>query len=398
MKKIFTLAIAAASIVFGFASCNCDDIGWKPQEPCSQIQGKVVVNKPGGQPAPMANADITVEVNGKTYMAKTDANGHYLIEEIEPGDAVAAVTIAEEGLHGYSKHVKIEKGAIASCNFILTRAVSEVTHTKIGHDDVYQISLPDVIQENKEVVQIATYYIPEGTLRNNEVLELEAWYELRPNVYKTKARTQDEIVIPLIDDEGFHYTGDNIDITVFAKTNFESAEALQLFKIDVKDLMTPICVVHQGVEVDVVHDDAKQVSSFNTKIIGKTVLTYPIYVKEMGDGTEPLTFDPAEYYSKGGWTRIYSKYFMKYVEYDWAVQTPSILWQYAVLVTGWFEAGEYQYYSTMVNVPKGETIVLSGWQHYQLTRFKCGWAKVDVKIYDQIYMQYKDRKHTGGSN
>jgi len=393
MKKALSI-ISAVICAFGLTSCVCEDIGWTPPKPVSQLQGLVLVSdKIGVEPSPKPNAFIEVEINGNNYTATTDANGHYLIEEIEAGDAVAGVTVEDADLHGYSRHVTIEEGAIATCNFILAKVSTNVTHEKKGHDDVYTITLPDIIQEDKEAIQIATYYIPEGTLRDGEELDLQAWYELRPNIYGTRATD-----IPLIDDEGFHYTGDNVDITVLAKSTYNNEEALQLFNIDVKDLMDPICVVHKGVEVTTVRDPAKNISSFKTKQIGKTVLTYPIYKKEIGEGYEDLEFDPAEYTSTGGWTKIYSKYFMKYAEYNWAIQVPSIIWQYAVLMTGYFSAGEYQYYSTRVNLPKGETIILDGWQHYALTRYKCGWAYVDCKLYDQIFIEYKDRKHTGGSN
>lgn len=395
MKRILSL-IAAAVCALGLVSCECEDVGWTPVKPVSQLQGYVHVSEAYGvDPSPVPNALIEVEVNGNQYSAKTDSKGYYLIEEIDPGTAVAGVTVEVADLHGYSKHVTIAESAIATCNFILTKVSTNVTHEKIGHDDVYTITLPDIIQEDKEAIQIATYYIPEGTLREGEELELQAWYELRPNIYGTKSTD-----IPLIDEEGFEYTGDNVDITVLAKSTFSEETALKAFRIDVKDLMTPICIVHAGVEVtELERDPVKNISTFFTKIINKTVLTYPIYKKEIGEGRENLEFDPAEYTSsKGGWTEINSQYFMKFAEYNWRLEVPSIIWQYAVLITGYLTGGAYEYYHTWANIPKGETIIVQGWQHYWLTRYKCGWAYVDCKRYDQVFIEYKDRQHTGGSN
>lgn len=394
MKKVFSLILFASLLTFGLASCNCEDIGWKPVKPGSQIQGSVLVSeKAGVEPSPVINAAIEVTVNGKSYTTKTDNNGYYCIKAVEAGNAVVEVTVTEVGIHGYAKHATIEESAVAACNFILTKAVTETVHEKIGDDDVYSINLPDVIQENKDVVQIATYYCPEGTLEENEDLKLEAWYELHPNIYQTKA-----VVIPQKDEENFNYTGDNIDITVFAKSSIGEKESLKPFKVEVKDLMDPICVVHNGKEVEATRDAERNVSIFQTKEYGETVLTYPIYVKKLNEGSESITFEPTEYMSDGKDLPVHSRYILKSVEYDWEELTPSILWQYAVLMTGYYDKGIEQFYNDAVSVPKGETIVLDGKQHYQVTRFKCGWAYVDAKIYDQVYIQYKDRKHTGGSN
>lgn len=394
MKKVFSLISFASLLTFGLASCNCEDVGWKPVEPVSQIQGTVLISeKAGVAPSPVDNATINVTVNSNSYTAKTDGKGYYCIHDVEAGSAVAEVTVTEAGIHGYAKHVTIEKSAVATCNFILTRAVTEVVHEKIGDDDVYSINLPDVIQKDKEVVQIATYYCPDGTLEEDEDLKLEAWYELRPNVYQTKAA-----VIPQTDEEGFKYTGDNIDITVFAQSSIGEEESIKPFTVEVKDLMEPVCVTHNGKEIETTRDKERNVSVFRTKEYGKTVLTYPIYVKKIREGQDAIAFDPAEYMSDGKDLIVNSRYVLKSVEYNWEELTPSILWQYAVLMTGYYDNGIEQFYNDAVSIPKGETIVLDGRQHYQVTRFKCGWAYVDAKIYDQVYIQYKDRKHTGGSN
>ncbi len=394
MKKSLSLILFTSLLTFGLSSCNCEDVGWNPVEPVSQIQGTVLVSETAGvAPSPVVGATVEVSVNGNSYTVKTDGNGFYCIHDVDAGNAVVEVTVNEVGIHGYAKHATIVKSAVATCNFILTKAVTETVHEKIGNDDVYSIRLPDVIQKDKEIVQIATYYCPDGTLEEGENLKLEAWYELRPNIFQTKASA-----IPQTDGEGFNYTGDNIDISISVQSTIGKKESVKPFKVEVKDLMEPICVVHNGKEVETTRDAERNVSAFNTNEYGNTVLSYPIYVKKISEGTETVSFDPAEYMSDGKDLEIHSKYILKSVEYDWEALTPSILWQYAVLMTGYYDKGTEQFYSDAVSVPKGESIILDGRQHYQVTRFKCGWAYVDAKIYDQIYIQYKDRKHTGGSN
>ena len=94
MKKILSLVFAAAFIVIGLSSCNCEDLGgWTPVKPDAGIQGTVFVSNGEAKPAPLANAEIKVNVNGKTYSSTTDEKGAYLITEVEPGQAEANVIL-----------------------------------------------------------------------------------------------------------------------------------------------------------------------------------------------------------------------------------------------------------------------------------------------------------------
>lgn len=393
MKKIISFFLSSLVISLFLVSCNCEDIsGWVPEPISAQLIGYVHFE----DNTPVANATIEVIVNGKTYTTTTDADGFYRIEQIDAGDGTASVSYpSNPDITGSTKIISLDESKVNECNFLLIKTQSVMT----VEDDMYQVYLPDIIQEDKSVTQIATFYIPAGTMEEDDDLSLSAFYELEPgNSTVTKATT-----IPQFDSEGYEYTGMDVIITVESKSKKGNSHSIKPFLIEIQELMSPISVTNNGKEVDYEVDKERGVSFFYTNEFGICKFRYPIYVKEtVGQKEYIKSFTPSEFASSGkSATVIEAEYERKWgVEIDWNEQEPTFLWQYVKLILGGDELATIneRYYNPNVTIPAGEILVLSGYQTYVLLDFKCEWAHVYVKQYNGITVEMKDRKHTGGSN
>jgi len=393
MKRILSL-VAAAVCALGLVSCECEDIGWTPDTVVTQLMGYVHFEVR----TPVANATIDVVIGGQTYTVTTDANGYYLIEQIEAGKGTAAVSYTvDPNIKGYTKVVTLEESKVNECNFLLIKAQSHMEH----EGDLYKVWLPDVIQEDKSISQIATFYMPYGTMAEGDDLDLQAYYDVEP--YEENVSKADDIItIPMVDSEGYTYTGMDVIITVTSKSKLGKTHAEKPFLIEIQELMHPISVIHNEKSVAYSTDTERKVSYFWTNEYGISKFRYPIYLKEKKDQRLPLVFDPSEFASSGKlYTTVKATFERRWgIEVDWEVQTPSFLWQYVKIILGgdWYTTITDTYYNPFVRIPKGEIIVLTGYQTYIEYDFKCEWAHVYVKIYDGYKVELTDRKHTGGSN
>jgi len=386
--------MAAAVCALGIVSCECEDIGWTPEPVVTQLMGYVHFE----DGTPVANATINVVVGDETYTVTTDENGYYLIEQIEVGTGTASVSyIVDPNIKGYTKLVTLEESKVNECNFLLIKAQSHMEH----EGDIYKVWLPDIIQEDKSISQIATFYMPYGTMAEGDELMLKAYYDVEP--YSENVSKADDIIdIPLIDSEGYTYTGLDVIITVESESALRKTHAETKFLIEVQELMRPISVIHNNKPVEYGTDTVRKVSYFWTDEYGTSKFRYPIYVKILEDQKLPLVFNPSEFPSSGKiYTTILSQFERRYgMEVNWEIQVPSFLWQYVKIIHGgdWYSVVKEIYYNPLAKIPKGEVVVLTGYQSYISYDYKCEWAHVYIRIYDGYKVNMTDRKHTGGSN
>jgi len=390
MKKIL-LTLLAGILLFGIEACNCGDgFYWTPEPDAPQIQGFVYY--PDGTPA--VNAKITVSVNGETLTATTDGKGYYYLQEVPAGKGTATVTVDNDpNVTGSTRPIVLAYDKIENCNFTLVPVNNVTNVVDNGNGQIYSIALPDIMQQDSTIQQLALFYMNFGSLFGGDRLILKAGYAL-------EIGTTDGIPEEV---DGYYYSGYDIMITINSSTLFGAHKSDSLFRIELQELVSPSSVTHNGVPVSTITDstDVHNLKEyFYTNEFGVTVFRYPIYLKITENQRVQLTMTPSVFEGTGHTQKIVSGYTQKVgVEFMYELHTPSFLKNYAALYLGLAFLMECDLtYIGWKNIPKGEALILEGYQNYTIYEFMCGWSKFTAIGWEDVDFVKKDRIHTGGSN
>jgi len=381
ISKTFGLLSAVSVMMFLAGACTCDDLPWTNPEGSPELVGRVITN---GN-VPVSNATVVLTIGGQTFTTTTNADGCYYFNDIPEGEcSVTASYDSDPDFISKTRSSVLVLNQVTVCNFLLVKASIETEVTVAGDTTIYQIFLPDIVESK---VQIATYYVSTAALKAGDALKLRAWYETTLN--GTKAATK-------ADAEGYEYTGEDVIVCVEAKAESGATTTSVPFRVEVQQLVNPRLVTYNGKEVQATSDEEKMITWIETSELGVGQFYYPIMKKDFEQlYKEAVTFTPNEFY--GRLEQIHTSCQLKYgsaFEFgnNFLDQYVAILENSVGYTTVETELSPYIY------VPEGESIILKGWQNYQIRDYKCSSAHTRVRRYLDLTYKTQDRQHTGGSN
>lgn len=381
--KNFISLLMIVSISCAVSSCNCDDIiseekQWNHIEVSPSLVGQV--STIGN--VPLANAIVAVSIDGKDFNCTTDADGRYVINDLESGICkVTASYPSDPNFVSSTSTVLLENGATAVWNTVLYAASTNAIVEETDDGAIYSIELPDLVNTEVSSGQTATFDVPSGAIEQDDKLILSTYYDI-----KKGSSTRSD----------YSYSGSDVVVVCDSKTELGVSSAQKPITIAAYGMSRPSAVYHNGKLVkDLEYSENDEYCYFHTTELGITEFCYPISISETKVEAQQLKFEKSEF--EGKIDHITAKYFYKN-GVDITLSN-TYLDQYALLLQGNLVAKDCEGIVDMnIAIPAGERVVVSAEQAVSTFSYKCGEVIVPVVRYGKVYTKVSDRQHTGGSS
>lgn len=124
---------------------------------------------------PLSDAVVSVDVNGETVKAITNAKGEYTIQNLKSGSyTVSCAAAGGKKYTGSLKKVEMENDKVTVCNIVLSE-IGDKTIALTGQEQTVSVNLPALAKSAAET-QMVQYVVGEDVMTFGDDIAFEVSY------------------------------------------------------------------------------------------------------------------------------------------------------------------------------------------------------------------------------